>query len=231
MQPSEIMVLITILLVVIGGANIYAYFHALGLDFLIKDVSISMLIMSTFKSASYLIICFVLSYILFLLGCLLAFIFNILIQSLGYKDIKENYSKTWILVAWLPTVIFNGVLQFNENFRELSSLITLLFFTSTALVYREINKRFSVDDMSILIYIFLSCFSVGNYQSKIDLDIKKSNLVRVERENLTNQEDWRILTYFNDQVVLINLKSGKEKLDYKIVKFENLKFSSNNIKG
>lgn len=49
LQPTELMVLITVLLVMLGGSNLYAYFSTLGVEFLIKDITISLLVMSTFK--------------------------------------------------------------------------------------------------------------------------------------------------------------------------------------
>lgn len=226
------MVLITVILVVIGGANIYAYYNAIGLNFLIKDISMSMLIVSTIKCASYLLICLIISYVIFLVGCLFAFIINILCSLIGYKNIKEHSSKLWLLLASIPLFVFNGFLYYvNDILIDYFYLGLLIFYTSLALIFKEINKKFSMEDINVIFFLLVSCFAIGKFEAKRDIDASKSFLPKIEENSLTSKDDWRILMHINEKIVLINLKSKKEVLEYKVVKLEDIKFSVSKIKG
>lgn len=233
LQPTELMVLITIILVVIGGANIYAYYNAIGLNFLIKDISMSMLIVSTFKYAAYLIIYLIISYVIFLVSYLFAFIVNILCSLIGYKNIKENSSKLWLLLASIPLFVFNGFLYyFNDILINYFYLVLLIFYTSLALIFKEINKKFSIEDINVVFFLLISCFAIGNFEAKRDIDISKSHLPKIEENSLTSKDDWRILMHINEKLVLINLNSKKEAFEYRVIKLEDVKFSSiSKIKG
>lgn len=90
-------------------------------------------------------------------------------------------------------------------------------------MFKEINNKFSIEDINVLVCLFISCFAIGNYQAKIDSDMARSKLAKVE--NSTKNQDWRILTYLNENVILLNLNKIDNKTEYKIVKFENLNFS------
>lgn len=217
------MVLITILLVMLGGANLYAYFSALGVEFLIKDITISLLIMSTFKLFIYFLLCLFIAYVIFLVGTLLAYLVNVIFKYFDYECIKENSPSLWILLASIPALILLLYFLLHESFKDFRTLILLTFFSCTALIFKEINNKFSIEDINVLICLFISCFAVGSYQAKIDSDITKSRLVKVE--NYEKNQDWRILTYLNENVVLVNLKKANDKTEFKVVKFENLNFS------
>ena len=90
------------------------------------------------------------------------------------------------------------------------------------MIFKEINNKFSIEDINVLICLFISCFAIGSYQAKIDSDITKSRLAKVE--NYGKNQDWRILTYLNENVVLMNLKKINDKTEFKVVKFEDLNF-------
>lgn len=214
------MVLITVLLVMLGGSNLYAYFSTLGVEFLIKDITISLLVMSTFKLFIFFLLCFVIAYIIFQLGVLLAFILNVVLSFFNFENIKEHSSLLWIFVASLPSLFFLVYCLQYEDFR---SLILLIFFSCTALIFKEINNKFSIEDINVLICLLISCFAIGNYQAKVDSDVTRSKLAKVE--NYAKNQDWRILTYLNENVILLNLKKVNNKTEFKIVKFENLEFS------
>ena len=206
----------------LGGANLYSYFSALGVEFLIKDITISLLIMSTFKLLIYFLFCLFVAYVIFLLGTLFAYLLNLLFSVLGFENIKEHSSILWIILASIPAVFFLFCFLQNDSFKDFRTLVLLIFFSCTALIFKEINNKFSIEDINVLICLFISCFAIGSYQAKIDSDITKSRLAKVE--NYGKNQDWRILTYLNENVVLMNLKKINDKTEFKVVKFEDLNF-------
>ena len=225
LQPTELMVLITVLLVMLGGSNLYSYFSALGVEFLIKDITISLLVMSTFKLCVYFLLCLVIAYLIFRLGTVLAYLLNLFFSVLGFEDIKEHSSLLWIIFASIPALVFLLYFIYDDSFKDFRTLVLLIFFSCTPLVFKEINNKFSIEDINVLICLFISCFAIGSYQAKIDSDIKKSRLAKIE--NYGKNQDWRILTYLNENVVLMNLTKVSDKTEFKIVKLEDLNFSTN----
>ena len=90
------------------------------------------------------------------------------------------------------------------------------------MVIRRFNLK-SLFKVEIGVCLLISCFAIGNYQAKVDSDVTRSKLAKVE--NYAKNQDWRILTYLNENVILLNLKKVNNKTEFKIVKFENLEFS------
>jgi hypothetical protein len=123
LQPTELMVLITVLLVML---EVRTSMHILVLwEFLIKDITISLLVMSTFKLFIFFLLCFVIAYIIFQLGVLLAFILNVILSFFNFENIKEHSSLLWIFVASLPSLFFLVYCLQYEDFRSLILLIFL----------------------------------------------------------------------------------------------------------
>jgi hypothetical protein len=212
------MVLITIVLVIIGGLNQYAYYSYFGLTFLIKEITMPMLIFSTFKCLFFMVACFVFSYLAYKVGVLFARFIN-----LFFSDLKNKRPLIWILIANCPSL---SILYFPIYFdlKDYSFISVLISFTIISLVLRNMNNKFSSEDFILIFYIVFSFFIFGVIEAKRDLNSATGRLPKMEIEK-RGKEDWRLFYNFGEKIIAINLRSQNKTLQYKILSIDNVKFT------
>lgn len=220
LTPSELIAVLTLLIIIIGGANLYSYHLYLGLNFLVDGITISQLIVSTFKSILGLLLSSILGFLLYKLGASLCWII-----SLYCSNLKEEKPRVWAFIASIPSICIYLLLSLKFGI-ELNLIVSyLIFLIALALIFKSVNQNFSRDDVIILLYIVLSFFSFGTLEAKIDTNKKFSLLPKVLLNDKEENKDWRIIKKVNDQVLVINIASTKYT-EYKMIKLDGLNFQT-----